>query len=61
MVNWRPKGCPRCGGDLFIDKDYDGWYEQCLQCAFRRELRVVEPKKEPVAAGAKSSKKQITS
>lgn len=29
---WRFKACPRCGGDNFIDRDRDGWYEQCLQC-----------------------------
>lgn len=29
---WTFKACPRCGGDCFIDRDRDGWYEQCLQC-----------------------------
>ena len=36
---WRVKCCPRCGGDLFIDRDFDGWHEQCLQCAYHNELR----------------------
>jgi hypothetical protein len=50
MVMWKLKTCPRCQGDLFIDKDFVGWYEQCLQCGFRRELKaLVEPKqKQPV-------------
>ena len=26
--------CPKCGGNLFIYNDYNGWYEQCLQCSF---------------------------
>lgn len=28
------KRCPKCGGNVFLDKDRDmrGWYEQCLQC-----------------------------
>ena len=39
MLRWRLKACPRCGGDSFIDRDMDGWYEQCLMCAHRRELR----------------------
>ena len=39
MTRWRLKACPRCGGDSFIDRDMDGWYEQCLLCAHRRELR----------------------
>ena len=38
MLNWSLKSCSRCGGDLFIDRDADGWFEQCLQCSHRREL-----------------------
>jgi len=30
----RYRRCPKCGGNLFIYNDYNGWYEQCLQCAF---------------------------
>ncbi len=48
MVIWRLKSCPRCGGDTFIDRDVEGWYEQCLQCAFRRDLPGVSWQK-PVA------------
>lgn len=39
MAKWKFKGCPRCGGDLFVDKDMYGWYEQCLQCAYRCDLK----------------------
>ena len=46
MVDWKLKGCPRCGGDLFIDSDIEGWFEQCLQCAHWRLL----PKAVPVVA-----------
>jgi hypothetical protein len=50
MVTWRLKACPRCGGDTYIDKDIDGWYQQCLLCAYRRELKELNiPKKPPVA------------
>ena len=35
---WRFKSCPRCKGDMFIDKNGDSWYEECLQCGFSREL-----------------------
>ena len=38
MVNWKLKTCIRCGGDLFIDRDTDGWFEECLQCGNSREL-----------------------
>jgi hypothetical protein len=40
-MTWKLKTCPRCQGDLFLDKDMDGWYEQCLQCGFRKELRPI--------------------
>lgn len=47
MVMWKLKSCPRCGGDFFIDKDADGWYEQCLQCAYRRELKPLGEPEQP--------------
>jgi len=39
--------CPKCNGNVFIDQDslvgfeedYKGWYEWCLQCGFRRDLK----------------------
>jgi hypothetical protein len=39
MLRWRLKACSRCAGDTFIDKDIDGWFEQCLQCGYRHELK----------------------
>lgn len=39
MTKWRLKACSRCGGDTYIDNDMDGWYEQCLLCGQRHELR----------------------
>ena len=45
---WKTKSCPRCGGDIFIDKDMDGWYGQCIQCGYRSELKpIVIAKKTP--------------
>jgi len=35
MVMWTFKSCPRCGGDLFAERDQYGWYQQCLQCSFK--------------------------
>ncbi|MCH8864516.1 MAG: hypothetical protein IIB13_04030 [Chloroflexi bacterium] len=35
----RFKSCPRCKGDVLIDKDVYGWYEQCLQCGYQRDLK----------------------
>lgn len=33
--------CPKCGGNLYLDRDYNGWYEQCLQCAYINDLAIV--------------------
>ena len=38
MGKWKSKGCPRCGGDMFIDSDEDGRYGKCMMCAHRVEL-----------------------
>lgn len=54
MVKWRLKACSRCSGDLFIDRDMDGWFEQCLQCSYRRQLKDIRDfKKTAVAVGDK--------
>jgi hypothetical protein len=46
---WKLKGCKRCGGDVFIDKDEFGWYKECLQCGHRAELpTIAEPRQQPV-------------
>lgn len=60
-VMWRLKGCPKCGGDVFIDHDMTGQYEQCLQCGYLHDLRTIlevkeqpsERKHEPILAGRK--------
>ncbi len=55
MLKWRLKACPRCSGDVFIDRDMDGWFEQCLQCSFRRGLKELnEFRKTAVAVGDKN-------
>ncbi len=48
MTMWKLKTCPRCQGDLFVDKDMDGWFQQCLQCGYRREMRPIAEAKPPV-------------
>ena len=53
MLHWKLKSCSRCGGDLFIDHDIDGWFEQCLQCSYRGELK--EIKRQPISVGAGNS------
>lgn len=39
MAWWKFKSCPRCGGDLFIDKDMYGRFEQCIQCGYTHDLK----------------------
>ena len=41
MVMWRLRSCPRCGGDMFIGRD-DYWYQQCIQCSYRGELKSLD-------------------
>jgi len=41
---------PKCGGKIMIDKDIHGWYEQCLQCSYMKDLVAVHPEvKKPKA------------
>lgn len=45
---WRFKSCPKCKGDIYLEKDIDGWYERCLQCGYNRDLKyVVEVREQP--------------
>ena len=58
MVLWRIKSCPRCKGDLFVSSDIDGWFEQCLQCSHRRDLKNLnEFENQAVAAGTTPGEK----
>lgn len=38
---WRLRSCPKCRGDVFVDYDMDGWYEQCLQCGYLHDLQTM--------------------
>ncbi len=47
MAKWKLKSCPRCGGDLLIEKDlFYGWYEKCFQCSFSRDLKKLSKSEE---------------
>ena len=39
--------CPRCKGNMLLDNDQHGWYEQCLQCSYLRDLDAIVRVKEP--------------
>jgi hypothetical protein len=45
---WKLKSCPRCNGDIFLEKDISGWYQRCLQCGFNKDLKVMVEVKEGV-------------
>ena len=48
----RLKSCPRCRGDIVIDRDQHGWYEQCLQCGYQRDLKkIIEMRLQPKPEG----------
>ena len=35
--------CPKCRGDVMVDKDEHGHYEECLQCGYLSDVgRAVE-------------------
>ena len=40
MTTFRFKGCPRCGGDLYLDEDEYGKFLSCLQCGFLRDVAI---------------------
>ena len=37
-VMWKLRSCPRCGGDIYIDEDWQVRYEQCLQCGYLNDM-----------------------
>jgi hypothetical protein len=34
--------CPKCGGNIYFDKDYYGWFEKCICCGWSRDLPGIE-------------------
>lgn len=34
MVMWKMRGCPKCGGDIFLDIDGNTLLDHCLQCGY---------------------------
>jgi ribosomal protein S27AE len=41
MVVWKLKKCPRCSGDVFIVRETNGWYEECLSCGHQRDISAI--------------------
>ncbi len=36
------KACPKCGGDMVVDKDTYGRYLDCIQCGLHDDLVVLK-------------------
>ena len=61
------KGCPRCSGDLYEDRDQYGPFISCVQCGFSKDimekleepLRISpEPLSPPVAPKSEGGKRR---
>ena len=40
--------CPKCGGNLTLEKDRFGYYYDCLQCGYEKNLGKELPKVNPI-------------
>lgn len=58
MSKWKLRGCPRCAGDLYMEKDYDDCYERCLQCGYVRQLSGPYDSVQPSPLTARSRDKE---
>jgi len=54
MTTWKLKNCPRCSGDMFVERDVDGLIERCLLCGYSREVSV----RKKVVSAANEVKRQ---
>jgi predicted RNA-binding Zn-ribbon protein involved in translation (DUF1610 family) len=43
--------CPRCGGNIYLERDSGDWYEHCLQCGYTSDLQVIVEVREKVSEG----------
>lgn len=46
------KRCPKCGGNVYLDRDYYGWYQKCLQCAHTSDLNNIAEAREKINHGS---------
>lgn len=55
----RFKSCPKCGGDMLVDKDQYGWYEQCMQCGFLGDLKELVKNDDEAVRRVRAKKKAV--
>lgn len=51
------KACPRCRGDMHINRDIYGNYKECLQCGFMLDLRKPDNLHSQLGVGSRSKRK----
>ena len=49
------KACPRCSGDIKLDRDNYGVYAKCLQCGFNRDFKTRREAGSPIGVEAPMS------
>ena len=52
------KSCPKCSGDLAVDRDIYGWFRQCIQCSYIQDISEAAVKQ--IAARVKNRTKART-
>ena len=51
------KACPKCHGDLYLERDQYGRYMSCLQCGYPMELLGDLPGKQPETNHSEQSRR----
>ena len=46
------KRCPKCGGNIYLEKDQSIWYQQCLQCGYTSDLKSIMRIRDMVGKGS---------
>ena len=49
----RLKSCPRCRGDLVIQREHNIQSAYCLQCGYQNDLQININKNNPSTSGSK--------
>ncbi|MEE8414296.1 MAG: hypothetical protein V3R96_07070 [Dehalococcoidales bacterium] len=49
MTRWKLKSCPKCRGDVYIERELGNWYARCLQCGHQQYLSNMDQKHVPLA------------
>ncbi|MDO8568693.1 MAG: hypothetical protein Q7R57_08275 [Dehalococcoidales bacterium] len=48
--------CPKCGGNIYVDRDIYGWHGECLQCGYSHDLpSIVEVKTRIVSTNSEQT------